>query len=177
MAKEGLCPSVVPLCLLLPWASLQVCHSSKCSFRVVKDCRCLHCMHLQCLSLLDRHIRRESGHPQLSIEDLHTSSSRKAVAGPPLISVLVDYCDSHWAIIAVRSIGPPHPVHCYDYGYFVSWSALCRSFGCSVVLQNPESDRWFFAQGWPGHAIGFPAMLLLFLDYFPYSCTGRGVLV
>src|SRR5882757_9059746 len=45
-------------------------------------------MLLQCISLLHRHVKRESDRPQFGVQDLHTSSSQKAAARPPLISCL-----------------------------------------------------------------------------------------
>jgi len=76
--------SVDPPRQSLPWAQLQVCGSSDCGLRVAEDCHCLHSMLLQCFSLLDRHVKRESDRPQFGVEDLQASGAQKAAARPPI---------------------------------------------------------------------------------------------
>jgi hypothetical protein len=67
VGKESLCPSVDLPCKSLPWARLQVCRSPNCGLSVAEDCHYLHSMLLQCFSLLDRHIKRESDRPQFGL--------------------------------------------------------------------------------------------------------------
>ena len=84
VAEEALRPPVDPPRQSLAWARLQVCRSSDCGLRVADDCHRLHSMHVQCFSLLDRHVKRESDRPQFGVEDLQASGAQKAAARPPI---------------------------------------------------------------------------------------------
>jgi len=56
-------------------------------------------MYLQCLSLLDGHVKRKSDRPQFGVEDLDMSSAQNAAARAALISVFEHCCGSHSAIV------------------------------------------------------------------------------
>jgi len=79
--------SVDPPCQSLPRARLQVCCSSNCGLCVAGDCHRPHSMHLQCFSLLDRHIKHEPNRPLFGVKDLHMSRVYKAAVRPPCMSV------------------------------------------------------------------------------------------
>jgi hypothetical protein len=56
-------------------------------------------MLLECFSLLDYHVKRESDRPQFGVEDLNASGAQQAAAKPPFISVFTYSCCSHSAIV------------------------------------------------------------------------------
>jgi hypothetical protein len=56
-------------------------------------------MSLNCFSLVDRQIERQSDRRQLGIKDPQASSTQKDAAGPPLILMVAHNCGSHLAIV------------------------------------------------------------------------------
>jgi len=108
--------------------------SSNGNLGVAKHCHWSNSMRLQCVSRLNRHIKRKSNRPQLGVEDLHGPSAQKTVAGPPLISMCAHCWGSHLAIVSAGSICPQHLDPCSDSGIFLSRPVLrCSRGSCGVV--------------------------------------------
>jgi len=98
-------------------------------------------MPLQCVSLLNGHIERESDCPLLGIVDFHMTSAQGAFAGPALIAVWAPCWGSHSAIVRAQSICLPHRDRHSNAQFFLSCIALHGSCGCGVIVQFSVLNR------------------------------------
>jgi len=100
-------------------------------------------MPLQCVSLFDRLIKRESDRPQLGIKDLHTSSAQILRRDLHSFPCLHTAAAPTWP----SSQRDPSIHHIHIPALFFSCPALRGSLSCGVVVQYDGPDHWFFARG------------------------------
>jgi hypothetical protein len=103
-------------------------------------------MLLQGLTLADCHVNPESDRPQSRVGDIYASGAQTATARPPICSVFTLCCGLPSGVVWARSIVPPHPNPCCDFGFFLSCPALRYAFVCSGGFQFCGAGHLCFAR-------------------------------